>query len=333
VNYRRRAAFTLIELLVVIAIIAVLIGLLLPAVQKVREAAARIKCTNNLKQIGLAVHNYAGDQNGQLPNAAELVNFGLGGGTAAYDWRYYETSLHFQLLPYLEQDNLHRAMESFARSAAFPNSYYTNNGAPGANGTTGVKVFCCPSDPTLGADGKVVGQPQGYAGTSYAGNYQVFASPGTTLTNGTSYSRYQIGNIPDGTSNTVLFAEQYAQSAVDANFWAFPINMTFNNGGPNRQWVQAGPVSNFAGLADSIFAMGPAITGPINAAPAWIPPPEFNHRPNTATGQNTPAALHGPVMKVLLGDGSVRSVSSSVSAITWAYAVSPADGVPMPSDW
>ena len=333
IRQRRHAGFTLIELLVVIAIIAVLIGLLLPAVQKVRHAAARIQCANNLKQIGLAVHNYSHAYNNKLPNAAELINFRQSGVPGQARWDYYRTSLHFQLLPFLEQDNLYNTMVNFARSATFPDSYYTDKGAPGGNGTTGVKVFCCPADQTLDPSGKCVGQPQGYAGTSYAGSYQLFASPGSTLTNGTSYSNYQIGNIPDGTSNTVMFAEQYGQTGLDANMWATPINMTFNNAGPNGQWVQNGPVSNFSGYSDAIFAMGPPVSGAITAPPSWIPPPEFNVTPKSATGVNTPAGIHGSLMQVLLADGSVRRVHSGISALTWVYAVSPADGLPMPEDW
>src|SRR3954466_14225556 len=96
---RRRTAFTLIELLVVIAIIAILIGLLLPAVQKVREAAARSKCTNNLKQLALGMTNYH-DQRGQYPGYYPPAN------ASATDHEHYSTNWTFQVLPYVEQDNI-----------------------------------------------------------------------------------------------------------------------------------------------------------------------------------------------------------------------------------
>src|SRR5437764_1435594 len=103
---RRRFAFTLIELLVVIAIIGILIGLLLPAVQKVREAANRAKCQNNLKQIGLGVHGYH-DANGVLP-AGKGPNYLSTMPSAA---NYARWSVHARLLPYIEQDNLYRSID------------------------------------------------------------------------------------------------------------------------------------------------------------------------------------------------------------------------------
>jgi prepilin-type N-terminal cleavage/methylation domain-containing protein len=129
----RRRGFTLIELLVVIAIIAILIGLLLPAVQKIREAAARMSCSNNLHQLGLAVHNYH-DTNGYFPNA--------GTANAHWGWGTY-------LLPYIEQDNLYRQLnppDPFNNTAAVVMPPVTN-ATIGAFLQSRIKTYLCPSDP------------------------------------------------------------------------------------------------------------------------------------------------------------------------------------------
>jgi prepilin-type N-terminal cleavage/methylation domain-containing protein/prepilin-type processing-associated H-X9-DG protein len=143
-----RRAFTLIELLVVIAIIAILIGLLLPAVQKVREAAARMTCSNNLKQLGLAIHNYESAY-GILPAAYTLLPAPDPDANAKFAGPQKGLSLQANLLPFMEQDNLYRRLDS--TKSEFDTLNIPPNGPhSGANTAYAqvVKSYQCPSDPT-----------------------------------------------------------------------------------------------------------------------------------------------------------------------------------------
>jgi prepilin-type N-terminal cleavage/methylation domain-containing protein len=211
---RIRRGFTLIELLVVIAIIAILIGLLLPAIQKVREAAARTQCTNNLHQLTLAIQDYAGVNDSRLPPANYL-----------YPATGAQGSTLFALLPYLEQVNLYNA-------GLQGGGYLTVSASP-------VKSFVCPSDPTCPASGVAGGQ----GASDYSLNAAVFA-PGTL---GASFnaSVYRIGTIPDGTSNTVAVVEQsvVSPSINHYNWWAFPL--TYGAGADSSgppYWPDAPPL-------------------------------------------------------------------------------------------
>src|SRR5262245_46504482 len=155
-----RRGFTLIELLVAIAIIAILIGLLLPAVQKVREAANRIKCANNLKQMGLAAHHYH-DVNQHLPPGVGYYPTAANGVFGTYN---------FHLLPYLEQENLYRSARG---PVPFPPPdgptvvYY-----PGNNNVYSQKVtvFLCPSDPSVGPGGVVMVNGVPFGAACYVAN-------------------------------------------------------------------------------------------------------------------------------------------------------------------
>jgi hypothetical protein len=218
-------------LLVVIAIIAVLIGLLLPAVQKVREAAARIQCANNLKQFGLAAHNYNGTYN-QLPYE--------GAGASILTAK----SVFSQLLPYLEQQNLY------------------NLGAAGY-GTT-LKVFQCPSDPSF-VSGATPAQ------SSYTANGLVFKVNNARIP----------GTFTDGTSNTVLFAEQLAQCGSLTNTWS---RITVPN--------------DFTPTTTSSILVG------VNQS--------------TCSGAGvTPSTAHTGTMRVLLADDSVQGFSQSGMSATF----------------
>jgi prepilin-type N-terminal cleavage/methylation domain-containing protein len=205
---RRRSAFTLIELLVVIAIIAILIGLLLPAVQKVREAAARTQCVNNLKQQGLALHGYH-DANQALPNGNSPFNIGS---TYYYNKAPFEGSWSWmiQVAPYIEQDAVYKQ----AKAANIADPYSWSN--PMCSQI--LKMYICPSD----SRGVQVypGAPSGIkdqALTCYLGN------AGTTSTSfdGVLYlnSKVRLTDITDGTSNTLLVGERPPNSNLEFGWW------------------------------------------------------------------------------------------------------------------
>jgi prepilin-type N-terminal cleavage/methylation domain-containing protein len=188
---RRRSGFTLIELLVVIAIIAVLIGLLLPAVQKVREAAARTQDANNFKQQVLAVHN-CNDTNRLLPpvyNNYPNPNGGMGPPAGMGTLQYF-------LLPFLEQQNLYNSVQMTSDNAM----------------NSPLKIFMGPADPTMPGDGIVTMMGGPYGGCSYVSNFVVFG-------NNPGGSAKIPATFPDGTSNTIVFGQIYTVCGGMAVGW------------------------------------------------------------------------------------------------------------------
>jgi prepilin-type N-terminal cleavage/methylation domain-containing protein/prepilin-type processing-associated H-X9-DG protein len=289
---RPRSAFTLIELLVVIAIIAVLIGLLLPAVQKVREAAARLKCANNLKQIGLAFHNHH-DTYGFLPTA--------GAEKGATDNPPVETELWgwaYEILPYIEQKPLHdlptatSAQRSKIRKTIIPIYYCPSRRAPALYGGEAKSDYAGNGGTRVSsdaADGPVCATRYPGGPTNYLGGTINFQS-----------------GIPDGTSNTLLVGEKL-------------VNIPTMGGSPddftdNESW--AGP-----GFADADIMRGCLKIAKTNPARYYTPVRDTHDPiPDDAGLHYRFGSAHSSGINAVFCDGSVRHIRFEVDSVVFMRA-------------
>jgi len=311
----RRPGFTLIELLVVIAIIAILVGLLLPAVQQVRRAAAAAQAQNNLKQMVLASHNYQGS-NTTLPPSTIITGY-LGAWSGAPPNRNgVHTSYFGAILPFIEQNNI---VSACTNSTGFYCTWWTtpNN----ISIYTAVKTFVNPLDPT--------GDPSGLTSTPNAGGawgttgfaVNAMALPPFYNYSGPGGGPWQSGKkttleggFLDGTSNTVMLAEKYAVAQGNGNYW-------WECGAGNN-------LPNFG--VGSVIQFGPA--------------------PANAVFTNTVQSGRPNGLQMGMADGSVRTLAASSDAKypttvgwkppaatppygIWAQLVDPADQLAMAADW
>ncbi len=344
--YRSRRGFTLIELLVVIAIIAILIGLLLPAVQKVRDAAARSQCQNNLKQMGLALHNFH-DVRGFLPagGQSDTTPYGTGpNGVWGSAWTVF-------ILPYVEQENLFKSF-TFTGGSGWGNSAGNN-----CNRASNVKipVYTCPASSApknarspytgtnvqachyAGISGAVSGLIPGYTETRTAtpAGSAGCCSGGIASAGGILFPAGNISmtSIKDGTSNTMAIADQNESIRLGNGqevFWTGSAQHGFmigwhNNQSPNGSWNNGGDNRTFQ-MTTIRYQINQRNWPQISGAPGNCN--AYGICDNVST--NLPLlSNHAGGVNAVFADGSVRFLSETMALAILANVATRDDRVPL----
>jgi prepilin-type N-terminal cleavage/methylation domain-containing protein len=323
----KRQGFTLVELLVVIAIIGILVALLLPAVQAAREAARRTQCVNNLKQLGLAIHNLQTSKRLLPPLATRDWRTDYGYTTAYLGVK--GATVFYWMLPYVEEQAIFDQGKAEGQ-LAFVNSATSVTGAA----TKPIRAFLCPSESSgsfqTGFPPSVAGGANLWAASCYAANYFVFGAPNAGIANPADWVKRSEGKpslaktFPDGTSKTIIFTERYASCGtqiVDGNpddpGAAFSSNLW---GDSNDFFRPSFCINNIKQL--------PYDRGYDDTANVKVRCKMFQDNPHwSQTCDPTRAqAAHTGTINACMGDGSVRGVSSSIADIIWEQACDPRDG-------